>query len=158
RGNLRRASSALRTRPRPAQAFCLLILGAQLYFVVRAYRDPHKHFGYQPFGESSTWSADLFRVLENGQRESIRDGWAGYRWEELVRVRVGSLCLPRPAEYGIASPLDFLQKALDWVAAHTPADHETLYLEAHVSFVRNRRGPYTRVLRSALRKASVRAS
>ena len=52
---------------------------------------------------------------------------------------------------GLGATTDFLDKALDWVAAHTPDDHETQYLEATVTGFRNTRGPEQLVLRSAPR-------
>jgi hypothetical protein len=44
--------------------------------------------------------------------------------------------------------LAFLEAALAWVASHTPADRETAYLEATVTYDRNTHGPTTVVMRS----------
>ena len=65
-----------------ARVFFVGAIAVQLFFVVRGYRDPHKHFAFQPFNESSTWRAEIYRVLAGGRRVSLRDGWAGYRWAE----------------------------------------------------------------------------
>jgi len=122
-----------------SRLFFVAVIVAQVWFVIRGYRDPHKHFAFQPFNESSTWSADIVRVLPDGRRVSIRDGWHGYRWPDLVRAR--GLAWPwskNHADSGIASTLDFLQKALDWVATHTPRDHEAVRLEADIVYSRNR--------------------
>ena len=54
----------------------------------------------------------------------------------------------RHAYSGLDASLDFLDEALDWVADNTPADTETLYLEAEVTGLRNTRGPEHRTLRS----------
>jgi hypothetical protein len=47
--------------------------------------------------------------------------------------------------------LDALQHALDWVAANTPADQETVLLEATVRYQRNAEPTQTVMLRSASR-------
>jgi hypothetical protein len=49
---------------------------------------------------------------------------------------------------GVGATFDFLDHALDWVAAHTPNDPETRYLEARVTYFENTRGPHEVVLRS----------
>ena len=41
-----------RLRRLGAQCFFAAVIGLQLFFVVRAYDDPHHLFGYQPFSES----------------------------------------------------------------------------------------------------------
>ena len=52
---------------------------------------------------------------------------------------------------GVGATVDFLDDALDWVATHTPADRETRYLEATVTYFENTRGPSVTVLRSVER-------
>jgi hypothetical protein len=145
----------MKARPRwrrlGARALCACVLGGQLYLVAAAYRDPLKRFGFQPFAESSVWSAQLYRVDERGQRRDLRDGSWGYRWNALVRERVGSPFRVHHASSGVKATLYFLQRALDYVADNTPADRSTRYLEAEVRYRRNR-GPTQRaVLRSKLR-------
>lgn len=127
--------------------FATVILG-QAWFVVAGYRDPHRRFAFQPFNESSTWRADIVRVLRDGRRVSIRDGWDGYRWEELVRGPLARPWHKQHASYGVAATLDFLGEALDYVAAHTPRDREAVRLEARVVFERNRHGEQTTTLSS----------
>ena len=56
------------------------------------------------------------------------------------------------AASGIESTLVFFQDALDWVATHTPDDRETVYLEAEVTWFKNRRGPFHRTMRSVRRE------
>ncbi|MCB9600486.1 MAG: hypothetical protein H6721_27560 [Sandaracinus sp.] len=133
--------------------FFAVVVVAQVYFVARGTGDPHKHFAWRPFNESDTWSADIVRVTRDGRRVPIEEPWAGYVWGELVRQR--GLGVPRGwrhASSGAASTRAFLQEALDWVATHTPNDDETRYLEAEFQFTRNRRGPFTDVLRSVERE------
>ncbi len=116
-------------------AACVL---TQLVFVVRAYDHPHNLFGYQPFPQSSTWDAQIVRVLRDGRRVSIRNGWEGYRWERLVRDRgLSHPFVHHRAHNGIESTLAFLQDALNWVALNTPRDRETVRFEAEVHAVRN---------------------
>lgn len=130
-----------------ARVFFVAVIVTQVWLVVRGYGDPHRRFAFQPFSESSTWRAEIVRVLRDGRRLSIRDGWHGYRWEQMVRTRgLGRPWGKHPAEYGIASTLDFLGKALDWVAVHTPRDRETVRLEARVVYERNRHGEVETVL------------
>ncbi|MEM6955851.1 MAG: hypothetical protein AAF411_08105 [Myxococcota bacterium] len=135
-------------------AFFVLIAGAQVFFVVRAYSDPHSRFGYQPFSESSTWQATIVRVLPSGERVDIRQGWAGYSWEALMPNERGLRFVfeRHNASGGIASTLDFFQRALDWAALNTPADQETVHLEAHVRYWQNTRGPTEVLLRSVPRR------
>jgi hypothetical protein len=149
---LRPAPQRPRWRRRSAAAFIVAVLSVQIGFAVNGYRDPHKFFAFQPFNESSTWRADIVRVTWSGERRSIDDGWAGYDWDELV----GMAALQRPqrlrhAYMGVGATVDFLDDALDWVAANTPADRETRYLEATVTTFENTRGPTTTVLRSVER-------
>lgn len=124
-------------------------VAAQAGFAVNGYRDPHKLFAFQPFNESSTWRADIVRVTWEGKRVPVEEDWAGYEWDSLVGM--SALQGPdqlRHAYMGVGATVDFLDEALDWVAANTPADQETRYLEATVTYYRNTRGPEQVVLRS----------
>ncbi len=129
------------------------VVVAQLAFVARGYTSDHRELGWQMFPEASTWRADVVRVTASGRRVPVEDAWAGYSWAELVPSRG----LSRPgvrhhADAGLDGQLAFLDAALDWVADHTPDDHETLYLEARVTAWRNDDPPVTSVLRSAVRE------
>ncbi len=141
------------------RGFVALVLVAQAVLALRSYSDPHNFFGFQPFNESSEWRAEIVRVTADGRRIPIDDPWPGgaagdvYEWDDMVDWGV----LQRPdarkhAYSGLDASLDFLAESLDWVADHTPADTETLYLEAVVEGWRNTRGPEARVLRSAVRE------
>lgn len=120
---------------------------AQLYFIVRGYSDPHKHFAFQPFNEFDVWRADIVRVTYRGARITAQRPWAGYSWGRLVGGDRGldRPWLTKPASSGIRSTLVFLQQALDFVAANTPLDAETHHYEATVYFTHN--GGPERVLR-----------
>jgi len=127
----------------------VVVVVAQLTFVVRAYHSAHKEFGFQMFPESSTWQADIVRVTADGRRIPISDPWDGYTWSQLVRVRG----LSRPsvrhhADAGLSNQVAFLDAALDYVADHTPRDTQTRYLEAVVTTWHNTDDPETTVLRS----------
>jgi hypothetical protein len=105
------------------------------------------------FPESSTWRADVVRVTADGRRLPVEAGWAGYRWDELVQDR--GLRYPaarRHADAGLDNQLAFLDAALDWVAANTPRDRETRYLEAEVTAWHNDDPARTEVLRSGIRE------
>jgi len=141
-----------RWRRRLVTGFVVAVLGLQVGFALNGYRDPHKFFAFQPFNESSTWQADIVRVTWDGQRVPIDAAWAGYDWDELVGM--AALRGPqrmRHAYMGVGATVDFLDDALDWVATHTPNDHETRYLEATVVSLENTHGPTTTVLRSVER-------
>jgi hypothetical protein len=142
-----------RWRVRAAATFCLVAITVQVGFALNGYREPHKFFAFQPFNESSTWRADIVRVTWGGRRVTLDEPWAGYDWDSLVQM--SALRHPerlRQAYMGVGATVDFLDDALDWVAANTPADRETRYLEARVTYYRNTRGPRVVVLRSADRE------
>jgi hypothetical protein len=142
-----------RWRVRAAAAFFIVVVVVQLAFALNGYREPHKFFAFQPFNESSTWRADIVRVTWDGRRVAIDDAWPGYDWDTLVHW--SALQSPdrlRQAYMGVGATVDFLDDALDWVAANTPADRETRYLEARVTYYKNTRGPHEVVLRSAERE------
>lgn len=128
----------------------------QLGLVVRAYWSDHKEFGFQMFPESSTWQADVVRVTADGSRIPVTQPWSGYRWSDLVTTRgLGRPDVRHHADAGLDSQIAFLDAALDWVAANTPRDHETLYLEATVTTWHNTDAPTTRTLRSTDRPEAI---
>jgi hypothetical protein len=150
---------ATETSPRPRwrrrliKGFVVGVLAVQVGFAINGYRDPHKFFAFQPFNESSTWRAEIVRVTWDGERLPVDDGWAGYRWSSLVDMpALTGYSRTRHASYGIDATVAYLDDALDWVATHTPADHDTRYLEATVTYYRNTRGPEVTVLRSIERE------
>ena len=122
--------------PRVAVVVAVLL---QLYFIVRGYSDPHKHFAFQPFNEFDVWRADIVRVTYRGTRVSVKRPWVGYSWRKLVGGDRGldRPWLQKPASSGIQSTLVFLQQALDFVAANTPHDRETHHYEATVYYTHN---------------------
>ena len=131
----------------------LSVVLLQLGFIARGYWADHKEFAFQMFPESSTWRASLFRVTADGERMPIDRPWFGYRWENMVRDR--GLSYPQyrhHADAGLDNQLAFLRSALDWVAANTPRDHETRYLEARVTAWHNDDPPRVEVFRSRARE------
>jgi hypothetical protein len=127
----------------------LAVVAAQLGFVVRGYRSDHKQFAFQMFPESSTWRADVVRVTADGRRVPVEQPWAGYRWNSLVgHVGLQNPSVRHHADAGLDNQLAFLRSALNWVADHTPRDHETRYLEARVTAWHNADPPRARVYRS----------
>lgn len=125
------------------------LIALQLTMVVRAYWAPHMEFGFQMFPESSRWQADIVRVTDDGERVSVEEPWAGYRWNELVPGR--GLYSPwryHHADAGVDNQLQFLREALDWIASNTPADDETVRFEATVTVWPNLGEPETVVLTS----------
>lgn len=140
-------------RRRVPRVFFVVVLLVQAALIARSYVDPHNFFGFQPFNESSEWQAEIVRVTVDGERIPIDAPWpGGYEWNDLVGWRVLTDPGVRQHAYsGVGATVDFLDEALDWVAAHTPDDDETLYLEATVTYWRNTRGPHEVVLRSSER-------
>ena len=127
----------------------VVVVVAQMTFVVRAYHSAHKEFGFQMFPESSTWQAEIVRVTGDGRRIPISEPWDGYTWSQLVRGRgLSSPSVRRHADAGLDNQVAFLDAALDYVADHTPRDTETRYLEAIVTTWHNTDEPKTVVLRS----------
>ena len=131
----------------------LAVVVLQLGFVVRGYWSDHKPFAFQMFPESSTWRADVVRVTADGRRVPVERPWSGYRWDELVRDRgLGYPSVRHHADAGLDNQLAFLASALDWVAANTPRDHETRYLEARVTSWHNADPPRIKVFLSRVRE------
>ena len=124
------------------------VVAAQLTLIVVAYDSDHKTFGFQMFPESSRWQADIVRVQADGSRIPVNDGWE-YRWSDLVRGRgLTNPFVDHHADSGLRNQFGYFQGALDWVAANTPVDTSTVYLEAEVTYTDNGRGPFSRVFRS----------
>jgi hypothetical protein len=131
------------------------VVAAQVGLVARGYRADHKEFAFQMFPESSTWRATVVRVTADGRRVPIERPWSGYRWDELVRGRgLGNPSVRHHADAGLDNQLAFLDAALDWVAANTPRDRETRYLEARVTSWHNAGPPRSGVLRSRVREGA----
>ena len=129
------------------------IIALQLGFIVRGYSTDHKPFAFQMFPEASTWRADVVRVTSDGRRIPVEQPWAGYHWDALVGDRgLQGPAIRHHADAGLANELAFLGSALDWVADHTPRDHETRYLEARVTAWHNADAPRSRVFRSPVRE------
>lgn len=132
----------------------MAVVALQVGFALNGYREPHKFFAFQPFNESSTWTAEIVRVTWDGERIPVEEPWAdgAYDWDTLVDM--AALQHPerlRHAYMGVGATVDFLDDALDWVATHTPADRQTRYLEADVTYYENTRGPRHTTLRSVQR-------
>jgi hypothetical protein len=128
------------------------VVVVQLAFIVAGYSNDHKTFAFQMFPEASTWQADVVRVTRDGRRVPVSEPWAGYRWESLVPD--SALTYPdvrHHADAGLDNQLAFLRAALDYVAAHTPRDGETRYLEARVTSWHNDDPPRVQVFRSRTR-------
>lgn len=142
-----------RWRVRAARACFVAVIVVQVGFAVNGYFEPHKYFAFQPFNESSTWQADIVRVTWDGRRVPVDQAWGPYDWDSLVAMN--ALEGPdrmRHAYMGVGATIDFLDDALDWVATHTPEDHETRYLEAEVTYYQNTHGPLHTELRSVERE------
>ena len=132
-----------------------IVIGAQLAAVLVAYRNPHPIFGFQMFSEASSWQAEIYRITVTGDRLDVREDWPDYEWSQLVRARgLGAPFSRQHASGGLDSTFDFFQEALDWVAANTPLDEDTLWLEAEVTYWDNDRGPFQRTFRSIERDLS----
>lgn len=131
----------------------LAVVVFQLGFVVRGYSSDHKVFGFQMFPESSTWRADVVRVTADGRRVPVSQPWSGYRWDTLVpNVGLAYPSVEHHADAGLKNQLAFLRSALNYVADHTPRDHETRYLEATVTSSHNNVDPVrVQVFRSHVR-------
>jgi hypothetical protein len=130
----------------------VVVVALQAALLVRGAHSDHKEFAFRMFPEASRWRAGVVRITVDGSRVPIEEDWFGYRWATLVRDRgLSSPGVRHHADAGIANQLAFLRAALDWVAGHTPRDHETVYLEATVAYWHNTRGPHLVVFRSQRR-------
>ena len=133
----------------------VVVVLLQLGLVARGYWSDHREFAFRMFPESSEWRADVFRVTAQGRRIPVEVGWSGYDWDRLVRDRGLSYpSLRHHADAGLQNQLAFLQAALDWVAANTPRDHSTRYLEANVTAWHNADPPRVEIMRSRVREVS----
>ncbi|MDY7106171.1 MAG: hypothetical protein S0880_33740 [Actinomycetota bacterium] len=148
-----------RWRALAARAVFVALVALHLSFVLRGGSDPHARFAFRPFQHSDTWSAEIVRVTNDGRRLPIDDGTWAYDWRELTRIaQLQNHGSPRHASDGADATLDLLDRALDWVATHTPDDTDTRYLEATV-IVRHDGAADTErhVVRSIERDPNVRA-
>jgi hypothetical protein len=137
------------------RAIVVAVVALQLGFVARGYSSAHKEFAFQMFPESSTWRADVVRVTADGRRVPIEASWSGYSWDSLVGDRgLQDPAIRHHADDGLANQLAFLQAALDWVAANTPRDRETRYLQATVTTWHDADPPRVRSMRSPVREAA----
>jgi hypothetical protein len=128
------------------------VIVLQVFLVARGYWSDHKELAFQMFPESSTWQAQIVRVLDDGERVPVEQPWAGYRWDVLVRDRgLQYPAVRHHADAGVDNQLAFLRRALDYVATHTPRDTRTRYLEAHVTYWRNEHPPHVVAYRSVIR-------
>jgi hypothetical protein len=135
-------------------AIFLAVVVLQLALIARAYSSDHKVFGFQMFPEASTWQAAVVRVTRDGRRVPVERPWSGYSWNSLVGQ--GGLQNPsvrHHADAGLSNQLAFLRSSLNWVADHTPRDHETSHLEARVTSWHNDDPPRVVVYRSHDRDA-----
>jgi hypothetical protein len=142
----------LRIRVVGRRVVVLSVVALQIALAIRGYSTAHKPFAFQMVPESSTWQADVVRVTADGRRIPVSQPWAGYRWAELAP----DLGLAYPevrhhADAGLDNQLAFLQSALDWVALHTPRDHQTRQYEARVTAWHNADPPRVLILRSPVR-------
>ena len=104
--------------------------------------DDHKRFGFRPFNESDTWSAEIVRVTATGERLAIDDGTWEYHWNDLMDGTVlRNPWRTRHADGGARSTVDLIDRALDWVIDNTPNDPQTVRLEATVVVVHNAGAP-----------------
>lgn len=128
----------------------IAIVALQLSLIVRAYSAPIDTFGFQMFPESSQWRADVYRILADGARIDVRESWpGGYRWEELVSARgLGAPSSLHHADAGLDATVWLFDAALDWVAANTPDDRETVRLVAELTLIYNGRESTTLILES----------
>jgi hypothetical protein len=106
--------------------------------VVRGGSDPHKLFGFRPFNESDTWSAEIVSVSRDGTRSPVDP----QTWDALVGSRkLRSIDHSRHAAAGADASVDFLDRALDWAVSQLPESSEVESFEATVTVNRNTRGP-----------------
>jgi hypothetical protein len=67
-----------------------IAVALQLYFIVRGYSDPHKHFAFQPFNDFDVWRASIVRVTYRGARIEVEQPWSGYRGSGSLAVIAAS--------------------------------------------------------------------
>ncbi len=129
------------------------VTAASLFAIVRGYDADTPVLAWRMFPEASTWRAEITRVTLTGERIDVREAWPGdYRWGALVTDRQWrDPFARRPASYGVDVTLARFAEALDWVAANTPDDTETWYIEARVTTWRNAEAPVVTILRSRVR-------
>lgn len=118
----------------------LVVLGS-LAGVIVGQLGTSRIFAWQMFPETSTRHAEIVRVTTQGDVVDISAPWpGGYRWPTLVEgTGMESVTVPGAASYGVDVTTERLQRTLDWVALHTPDDHETVRLEATLWTSRNGR-------------------
>ncbi len=111
-------------------------------------------FAWQMFPETSTRHAEIVRITASGEAIDIDEPWpGGYRWSELVAgTGMENVTDPGPASYGVAVTTDRLQRTIDWVAANTPEDTETVRIRATLWTSHNGRAGTATILESVARE------
>jgi len=144
------------TRRRLRRVIVVGWVAMSLSAIVAGYHGTSPVLAWQMFPEASRWQATIVRIDAGGERVDVAHPFpGGYRWVDLVGAAgFGSPSVEQAASYGVAATLAMLEHALGWVAANTPDDHETVRLEAVVTYWRNADAPQTVVLRSPPREPS----
>jgi len=127
------------TRKARILTFSGAYLGLQIFLIINAHFQTDKRFGFWMFAESSRYRAILYRELGDGTWEWARYGqWTTpvpgnrmltYHWDYFVRdFRLNGLDRWKRAKTGFGVTTNYLHRALDYVAEHTPNDRETVRL------------------------------
>ena len=139
-------TNAQRRRALFILGFCALYLGVQLFMIVHAHFTPNKHFGFWMFPESTSFEANLVRVLNDGSEIKTRkgswtvqtdDGPVSYQWNSFVQ----GYRLDRLGDWGrckgsFNDTVKYFQAALDYVADRIPEDASTARLVLKVRYRR----------------------
>jgi hypothetical protein len=147
-----------RARRAARTAFAAAWLAVQAYLIATAGARPDRALGFRMFAESGTVRLHVERVLDDGGMIPIGgDGeWeardcAGephrFAWGRMVGYPAPwALDQELHSPYGADAGAAEARAALEWVAAHTPEDCQTLALRARVEVRRNGGAPERREL------------
>jgi len=129
-------------------AFAALFLAGQAALIATAGLRADHSYAFRMFEESSTVRVRVFRVLDDGGLLPVEnEAWeardcAGaphrFAWGDYVRWPAPSrLDTTVLAPYGVAAALAEARGAVEWIAAHTRDDCQTLAWRAEVTTRRN---------------------
>ncbi len=132
--------------------FCVAFLALQVALIATAGRRANRSYGFRMYDESTSIQLHVSRVLDDGGLIPIEENsWdardcdgtlRAFHWDDGLRYPAPArLDETMPAPYGRDSAIEITRAAMQWVAAHTGNDCQTLSFVGELTLTRNGRLP-----------------